>query len=187
MGMTSPTNSSVNNKLRRPPKAVLFDLGDTLIKERVDDVRRLDEMTLYLKPHAKDVLEGLSRICKIGLLSDTETSPESAVRAALRKLGVESFFSAVVTSMDVGAAKPHRDPFLEALRQLDVSPTEAVMVGNDPGRDILGAKRLGMITILYRSSSYYHCGAEKEADYFVDSLDAIPPLVHSLQKSRAAR
>ena len=37
-------------------KAVLFDLGDTMIDERVDDAEPLDQMQLHAKPNARQVL-----------------------------------------------------------------------------------------------------------------------------------
>jgi HAD superfamily hydrolase (TIGR01509 family) len=163
-------------------RAVLFDLGDTLIFERVDDTRTLDKMKLHLRPHAEEVLEWLSRRSKIGLVSDTETSSEKAVRSALKKLGLEQFFSVVITSVDIGTTKPHPDIFLKALERLAVRPQEAVMIGNDPARDILGAKQLGMVTILCRSSSYYRKESERDADYVVDSLDEIPAIIRGLQR-----
>jgi len=161
-------------------KALLFDLGDTLIYERVDDITSLDKMTLHLRPHAAEILERLSPLFKIGLVSDTNLSHESSVRFALRKLGVEEFFSAVVTSTDVGITKPNPNIFLEALRRLDVRAQEAVMVGNDPVRDIRGAMQVGMITVLFRPTKYYRPGSEKYANYFVDSLSEIPHVVRNL-------
>ena len=164
-------------------KAVLFDLGDTLIYERVDNIVKLDEMTLHLRSYANDTLKRLSGYYKIGLVSDTETSPEASVRKALRNLGIESYFSAIVTSTCIGRSKPHPDIFLEALNRLGVVPKEAVMVGNDPSRDILGAKKLGLITILYRSSNYYNNGDEKISDYYVDSLEEIFDIINNLKNN----
>jgi HAD superfamily hydrolase (TIGR01662 family) len=165
-------------------KAVLFDLGDTLIYERVDNDYRLDEMTLQTRPHALEVLELLSHSYKIGLVTDTETSSEASVRKALQKLGIEKFFSAVVTSTDLEVTKPHPEIFLEALRRLEVSPAEAIMVGNDPDRDLHGARQLGIATILYRPTSYYQIGSETEADYYIDSLKEVLGIVRSLNKEQ---
>ena len=164
-------------------KAVLFDLGDTLIYERVDDIVKLDEMKLHIRPSAKETLERLSGYYKIGLVSDTEISPESSVRKALSKLGIESYFSAIVTSTCIGRSKPHPDIFLEALRRLGVVPQEAVMVGNDPSRDILGARQLELITILYRSSNYYQKGSERISDYYDDSLEDIFDIINNIKDS----
>ncbi len=46
------------------------------------------------------------------------------------------------------AAKPRRAGFLEALADLQVDPSEAVMVGDQILTDILGGNRVGMRTIL---------------------------------------
>lgn len=46
------------------------------------------------------------------------------------------------------AAKPRRAGFLEALADLQVEPSEAVMVGDQILTDILGGNRVGMRTIL---------------------------------------
>jgi len=161
-------------------KAIIFDLGDTLIYERVDDVRKLDEMTLHLRPHVHDMLESLSRRFRIGLITDTETSHEASVRVALRKLEIEAFFSAVVTSTDIGARKPDSEIFIEALHRLSVSPDEAIMVGNDAERDIIGAKKVGIVSILYRASKYYNEQDEDRADYYIDSFDEIQDIISAI-------
>ena len=87
-------------------KAVLLDLGDTLIHEKVDDAEPLDQMSLHAKPGAFEVLDRLSKLFVLGLVTDTDSSDEVAVRVALRRLGLESFFRAVVTSQDIGVTKP---------------------------------------------------------------------------------
>lgn len=160
-------------------RAILFDLGDTLIEERVDDISKLGEMTLHARPHAQAVLERLSHRYRIGLVTDTETSSEASVRTALRNLGLAPFISAVVTSTDMGVTKPHRDMFIEALRRLDAKPSEVIMVGNDPERDIQGARLLGITSVLYRPSKYYQTGKESGADYIIDSLEQVVEIADS--------
>ncbi len=154
-------------------KVILFDLGDTLIQERVDDVITLDAMTLHAHPYARAVLKQLSSRYRIGVVTDTETSFEPSVRAALCNLGLAPFISAVVTSADLGVTKPNRAMFLEVLRRLGAKPSEAIMVGNDPERDIQGARQLGIISVLYRPSKYYRPAAESDADYVIDGLEQV--------------
>ena len=87
-------------------KAVFFDLGDTLIEERVDDKEPLDHMDLRAKPGASEVLSRLSSRFRLALVTDTESSDEPVVRRALARLGLEQYFDAVVTSQDLGVTKP---------------------------------------------------------------------------------
>jgi putative hydrolase of the HAD superfamily len=163
-------------------KAILFDLGDTLIEEHVDDIYKLNEIELHLRPGADYVLRRLSKSYKIGLISDTETSSEKTVRMALRTLGVETYFTAIVTSIDIGIKKPDKLIFNAALKKLDVVPQETIMVGNDPVSDIAGAKQLGITTILYRSSKYFYSGADAEADYSIDNLEQVVGIIASINK-----
>jgi putative hydrolase of the HAD superfamily len=159
---------------------VLFDLGDTLIYERVDDQAQLHELPLRLRPDACEVLDELSRRYRLALVTDTETSSEHSVRQALRMLGIAAFFDAVVTSIDVGVRKPDPQIFLEALRRVDARPSEAAMIGNDPLTDISGANGIGVITILYTPTKYFRAHLAADADYVVESLANIPPLLDDL-------
>ncbi|MEV6056928.1 HAD family hydrolase [Streptomyces sp. NPDC052107] len=161
-------------------KAVLFDLGDTLIHEKVDDAEPLDVMTLELQPYAADALRQLAEKYALAIVSDTESSPETSVRKALNRLGIEKFFQTVVTSIDVGTRKPDPTIFLEALERLGVNPPLAVLVGNDPDSDIAAGRAIGLRTVLYRSSRYHRPEADADADYVVDSLAELPGLIERL-------
>jgi len=136
-------------------KAVFFDLGDTLIEERVDDKEPLDHMDLQAKPGASEVLSRLSSRFRLALVTDTESSDEPVVRRALARLGLEQYFDAVVTSQDLGVTKPDSRAFREAMRRTRVNPGEAVMVGNDLDRDIQPATALGLHAILVQDSPYF--------------------------------
>ena len=176
--------SAVQFQSKLSPKRVIggifFDLGDTLIHEVVDDVHRLDEVTLHAVPHARNILAKLSKLYPIGVITNTETSTEKSVRAALCKLGLERFVSVVVTSSDEGVSKPDKKIFTEALRRAGVRADEAVMIGNDPIADILGASEVGMLTILYRPAQRRSPFAKCGADYCINSLAELPAILSSL-------
>lgn len=63
---------------------------------------------------------------------------------ALARLDLLPYFDALVVSADVGYLKPHPRIFEAALEALDVTPDEAVMVGNDLTCDVEGAKKAGL-------------------------------------------
>ena len=64
----------------------------------------------------------------------------------LARFGIE--VDALVSSATVGYRKPHQAVFEEALRLLDVSLDEAVVVGDSYELDILGAQRAGLRSVL---------------------------------------
>jgi HAD superfamily hydrolase (TIGR01549 family) len=67
----------------------------------------------------------------------------------LRAMGLLDYFELqnMAISADLGIRKPNPDIFLHALNSLNVSPEEAVMVGDSLRGDITGAKRLDILAI----------------------------------------
>ncbi|MHB1294043.1 MAG: HAD family hydrolase [Anaerolineae bacterium] len=92
----------------------------------------------YLAPF----LAELHQHYKLGLLSNYPDG--EAIRASLRKTGLDALFDAVVVSGDVGHVKPHAVTFRTVLEQLGVPAARALYVGDNWFGDIQGSKRAGM-------------------------------------------
>jgi len=159
-------------------RAVFFDLGDTLIVEDVVAGRHLWEVALKKLPYLDEVLTELKKKgYKLGIITNTVTSREEHVRMALRKIDVEKYFDAILTSVDVGHEKPDERIFMTALRKLRVKPNEAVMVGNRIGADIMGGNRMGMKTILFKWNKRYPekiTSPEEQPARTIKSLKELP-------------
>ena len=92
------------------------------------------------------VLEKLkSRGYKLAILSD---APALKAWIRLTEMGVQNYFDAVVTFSDTRKRKPHELPFKAVLRKLRLQPAEILFVGDQPQRDIQGARSMGMKTAL---------------------------------------
>jgi HAD superfamily hydrolase (TIGR01549 family) len=76
--------------------------------------------------------------------------PESAavVSRNLRLQGMPDVFDVIATSGEVGFRKPHPLVFESAIRQLDVWPERAIVVGDSYDYDIVPAASLGMVPVL---------------------------------------
>lgn len=79
---------------------------------------------------------------KLGIVT-TKIRDTVNMGLTLTKLG--QFFDVVVTLDDVEHAKPHPEPVLLALKKLDSSPEEAIMVG-DNHHDVEAGKNAGTKT-----------------------------------------
>lgn len=66
--------------------------------------------------------------------------------ANLQTIGIRHLFSGVVSAVEVGAAKPARRIFEEAVRRAGASPAETLHVGDHPECDIAGAQAAGLAT-----------------------------------------
>ncbi|MDQ0233494.1 pyrophosphatase PpaX [Metabacillus malikii] len=79
---------------------------------------------------------------KLGIVT---TKIRSTVNMGLKLTKLDQFFDVVVTLDDVEKAKPDPEPILKALEQLDSTPEEAIMVG-DNHHDIEAGKNAGTQT-----------------------------------------
>ena len=87
----------------------------------------------------------------------------------IRLLGLNSFFRCMVLSTDYGFAKPDPRLFSVACSLLNVSPSNAVYVGDSPENDVAGGKQIGMKTVLIsRTLKSVIPGAEP--DYYATDL-----------------
>jgi len=68
-------------------------------------------------------------------------------------LGWTQRFAAVITSAELGAAKPDPRPFHAALDVLGVAPADAVHVGDDLEADVAGARAAGVHGVLLARDS----------------------------------
>lgn len=73
-------------------------------------------------------------------------------KAKVAGLGLEALVDTVVYANEYGSGegKPEREPFLEALRRVEVPPERAVAVGDDEFADVFGAARCGLHTVQSR-------------------------------------
>lgn len=85
------------------------------------------------------VLEGLRGLFMMGAITNGN--------ADVDRIGIGRYFDFVVTAAEAGAAKPDVRIFQMALAKSKISAPEVVHVGDDPDRDILGARAVGMRTI----------------------------------------
>jgi putative hydrolase of the HAD superfamily len=116
----------------------------------VPDLRReyhAHRPQLWLRHDASAALKTLR---ESGWRTALLTNGDPSVQAGkVRALEIEGMVDHIVYANEHAAGgKPAREPFLEVLRRLDVSPREAVMVGDDLIDDIGGAQALGIRTIL---------------------------------------
>lgn len=122
---------------------------------------------MRLDPSVKPLLRAWRRRgLKLAVISDLL---EEIQLRKLAALGLAGAFDAVVTSEAAGCEKPNPRIFRAALSRLGVAPDQAVMIGDDYPKDIVGAKRLGLRTIWVARPASPE-GDRRAADVVVSSL-----------------
>jgi HAD superfamily hydrolase (TIGR01549 family) len=132
-------------------KALLFDLGDTIMVEETE-VKDAEGTTLSadLVPSMGELLHGLKEAgYRLALVADTRPGTATNV---LRQHGLSGLFEHQAISEIVGAEKPDPRMFRAALDSLGIADADygrVIMVGNNLERDVAGANRLGLISVFF--------------------------------------
>lgn len=123
--------------------------GAALLVPRLVQVYREHQPLLTPFEGVRELLAFLRGRSRLGVVSDGYLAVQQGKFAAL---GLGESFDAVVFSDAWGreAWKPSTRPFEEVLRRLPAEAGEAVYVADNPAKDFLGARRLGMFTIRLR-------------------------------------
>ncbi|HLC80092.1 MAG TPA: HAD-IA family hydrolase [archaeon] len=127
----------------------------------------------YLEPypHVRSTLIALKEKGLIlGIVSD---APRLKAWMRLTEMGLSDFFDIVVTLDDTGKTKPHAMPFKAAIKMLSCKPSEILFVGDNPGRDIEGAAKVGMRTVLARYGQMFPDSALKADHEIYDIAELI--------------
>ncbi|HTX38084.1 MAG TPA: HAD family hydrolase [Bryobacteraceae bacterium] len=156
---TDCTRSLEPEKLRQMP-LFLAELQRGIARKR-----------LIAFPQAQETLALLKTRHRLAVVSDAQSAyglPE------LRAAGLAGYFAPVIISGNYGYRKPDPRLFQAALTELQVFPEEAIFVGNDRFRDVLGARQVGMKTILFCPHGNPGGPHETEPDYLLYQYADLP-------------
>ncbi|MDO4740159.1 MAG: HAD family hydrolase [Eubacteriales bacterium] len=137
-------------------------------------------------PGAKEALWELRRRGHtIALVAD---GLEESFERMFRIHGILGCFDAFVTSEKVGCEKPSTQMFrtaMDALGLREEDKARIVMIGNNVERDIAGANRFGIRSVLLTWSPRYRMQpacAEETPSFAVSTPDELPELIARLER-----
>ena len=148
---------------------IFTDIGDTIIDERTEEYEGEVVQRAACIPGARETYLKLHEagftICMVadGLVRSFHNTMEQH--------GLDGIFSAWVISEEVGEDKPSPRMFraaMDALCLTDADKARVIMVGNNVRRDIPGANRFGLRSVLLDWSTrrpYDISGPDEEPDY----------------------
>ncbi len=143
--------------------------------------RRAREAALVLYPHVRvTLIQLLSRGLKLAVISD---APRQEAWLRLCYLQLHHMFDLVITYEDTGEYKPSPAPFRMVLDRMRIKAHEALMVGDWPERDIVGAAELGIRTVFARYGDTFGT-KESGADYEIDDAYALLKVVDELNRAK---
>ena len=172
--------ATIGLTLRDGFKSMYPDFDDAKIDYCVETYReifaeRRKELMPDLFPGVKETLEALR---KRGYRMTIATSRlTDSLMLFMRHHGIDHYFEYTVGSDSVTHHKPHPEPALKTLRELNIAPSEAIMVGDMPV-DIAMAHNAGIraIGVDYGNATREELEAA-EADWIVDSITKILSII----------
>jgi len=136
-------------ELRRRCAGVLHGALPAAARERLDPGELVPAMLASLRFRAySDVPAWLAVLRAAGLKLAVVSNWDVSLGEVLEGVGIAELLDCVVTSAEVGAAKPDPAPFERALECLGLGPEEVVHLGDSPELDLPGAAAAGIEAIL---------------------------------------
>ena len=119
----------------------------------------------------------------LGIIANTITEQE--IPDWITADGLTDCFQTVVLSSKVGIRKPNPEIFLEAARRVGVEPAKCAYVGDNPSRDVVGARSAGYgLTVLILEPDSESPGVltdEHTPDHAIRELSELLNIFPSLQ------
>jgi HAD superfamily hydrolase (TIGR01662 family) len=120
---------------------------------------------------------------RLGLISNA--GDDADVQTLVDKAGLRSYFDTILTSAAMGIRKPNPRIFLAALEHWGYRPSQAAMVGDSLGADILGARNAGLfsvwITRRAETAANHAHGDTIQPDAMISTLSELPEFLRTLE------
>jgi nicotinate-nucleotide--dimethylbenzimidazole phosphoribosyltransferase len=146
---------------------VLFDLGNTLIKQE-NPGTPYESLEVDLLPGVEQLLKELKGHVKIGIVSNTQTITASDIKKKLATVGIEHFFDVVIATAELGIHKPDPAPITAAIKAMEAKPERTLYIG-DLETDLQAARAAGAEFAytgpdIYKSAHQYLLHSESALD-----------------------
>jgi len=157
--------------------------GENIIQSMVK-IYREHTPKIKLEEDVKALLVKLSGIYSLGIITDGYYEVQ---KKKVQALGLEEMFDSIIYTDKYGREywKPNVFGYKLALKDLQVSPEEAIYIGDNPHKDFIGAKKIGITTVRIlksdREYSKVRLDKEYEADYEVEKLNGIKNILKKLR------
>jgi putative hydrolase of the HAD superfamily len=96
----------------------------------------------------EDVVPALTRLRAGDIRLAVVSNWDASLHEMLDRTGLRAHVDVVVSSVEVGFAKPHPGPFQAALAHLGLAPRDAIHVGDSVEEDVAGAVAAGVTPVL---------------------------------------
>lgn len=157
------------------------------LKEKIEylvELYRYNNPNISLYDDAYEVLDNFQSKYKLGLITD---GYKGAQWNKIKALNIEKYMDKIIVTDDYGKDywKPSVKPFQIMLDYFDMKAKETVYIGDNPNKDFIPCKKLGINSVrIIRSIGDYMgivVDEKHEADYRIKSLLELEKILEEIQ------
>lgn len=158
-------------------KAIAADqtMDEQVLIDALQMLRALITRRFGLFPDVLPTLTQLKTKYQLGLVTNAH---RLYAEAEIKMLGLDQWWDVVIMSSDHGISKPAPELFHLALEQLQVSPAEAIYVGDSLEHDVAGARNAGLKVVHIRREDLVATPSQPLPDWSIGSLDELLSIVN---------
>jgi putative hydrolase of the HAD superfamily len=158
-------------------KALAVDqaVDDHVLIDALQMLRALITRRFGLFPDVLPTLTQLKPKYQLGLVTNAY---RLYAEAEMKMLGLDQWWDVVVMSSDHGISKPAPELFHLALEQLQVSPAEAIYVGDSIEHDVAGARNAGLKVVHINRETLVGDPSHLLPDWSIQSLEQLLSIVN---------
>lgn len=148
--------------------------------QQLIDIYRNHNPGIKLYDDARILLEKIKGLYKLGIITDGKSSVQWK---KVEALGIQDVFDKIIVTDDQGADywKPSPGPYQDILKALDLSANQAIYIGDNPHKDFITAKKLGIHTVRVLREVGDHMRTlldeKHEADYLIRDLSKLEEIM----------
>lgn len=157
------------------------DGRNEILKEIKNILEKFYKETILLKPGIYTYLKQLKK--KNVCMTVATSGDKSLVKEAFQRLGIDGFFSDIITCADVKKGKDHPDIYIEAAKKMNLKPKE-VFVFEDAYHAVYTAEKAGFFVV----GIYDTCNEKDEenikktADLYLENFDDFEMFLEKAEK-----
>lgn len=154
-----------------------------------EDIDTLINVYRESKPHLKlykdslYILNKFKNKCELAIITDGIASVQWN---KIECLDIKEYFKMIIVTDDFGKKywKPNEYSFKEVIRYFDCKPNECMYIGDNPNKDFIGAREVGMHTVRIIRETGDHMktflGPNFEADYKIFNLKELEKVIEDI-------
>ena len=162
-----------------------FSLYNEASVSTLVNIYRTHEPKLRLYPEVQSVLSSLrKKNYLLGLITDGDIGVQ---QSKVKALEIKDFFECIIFSNKYGIdrQKPSIFPYQKALQKLALKPKTSIYIGDNPYKDFVNAKKIGIYTVRIIRGQYktITLNEEYEAEYQIKNLNGIFEVLEQIESN----